>query len=86
MKVLYIEDDLIDRLLFSRFAEKAEGVQHLVVESLTQAEEIVQKETFDIIVTDYHLGFDTAFDVMEKLAGNSFFVLSGLGEDDLTNE
>ena len=66
ISVLYVEDRLPILDIISRFLEKKGDV---VVESSRSAPEALQKMdhiSFDVIVTDYHSGESTGFDLLRQ--------------------
>ncbi len=73
MKVLYIEDDIIDQMAVRRIAEKC-SCELFFVNSIKEANDILQAEKFDLIITDFNLGDGTAEDVL-KLVTNQKIVL-----------
>ena len=63
--VLLVEDDRIDQLAFRRFIkEHSHRFDFEIVDSVSQAGELLKKRFFDVIITDFNLGDGTAFDIM----------------------
>lgn len=73
MKVLYIEDDIIDQMAVRRLADKC-SCELLFVNSIKEANDILQAEKFDLIISDFNLGDGTAEDVL-KLVTNQKIIL-----------
>ena len=66
IRILLIEDDTIDQLAFKRYIEKEKLTFQLeIVKSLSEAKATLTARSFDIIVSDYHLGDGTALEVCE---------------------
>jgi signal transduction histidine kinase len=84
MRVLLIEDDLIDQKAFKRTVEH----QHLpydliMVETASQARSILARETFDVILSDYSLGDETAFDVLANAGDIPVIFVTGTGNEEI---
>ncbi|MEA3224682.1 MAG: PAS domain S-box protein [Planctomycetota bacterium] len=75
-RVLLVEDDRIDQVIFKRFVEN-EGLPYdcTVAGSVSEARSILACEQFDIIVSDYWLGDGTALDIL-NLAKNIPIILT----------
>lgn len=76
MKVLYIEDDLIDQKAFQRVAKKS-NISLQIANSVSETISILSNEVFDLIISDYYLGDGTALDIINicsnqqiKIVGN----------------
>lgn len=84
LKVLYVEDDLIDQMLFKRLVRRMDNIECEIVSSLEEALDIGHQ--FDILITDYHLNGDTAFDVLEAFPNTSILVVSGFDDKKQLNK
>jgi CheY-like chemotaxis protein len=78
MKLLYIDDDDIDRMAVSRLVRKIPDIEFTAVENLEQALPVIQeKGAVDVILSDFHLGIITLPEFAEKFDFIPFFVLTG---------
>jgi diguanylate cyclase (GGDEF)-like protein/PAS domain S-box-containing protein len=84
IRVLLVEDELIDQLAFSRFIQR-EGLPYdaIIVSSVQEARSTLSEQKFDVIITDYHLGVDTALDLLEEIQDTPFIVITGLGDEEI---
>lgn len=80
--LLLIEDDNIDQMAF-RLAMKdtAQPYQYQIAGSLAEVRVLLTQQTFDIIVTDHHLGDGTAFDVLALRPDVPIVVITGAGSE-----
>lgn len=82
--LLFVEDDLIDRIAFERYVKRGDfPYNYLFAESLNDAINLLDKERFDIVITDYHLGDGTAIDLIKQLKDIPFIVVTGAGDQEL---
>jgi len=79
-KILLIEDNKIDQMVFERFV-KDEKLPYdcTVAASVSQAQSISACEQFDVIVSDYSLGDGTALDILDLVKGVPIIVVTGVG-------
>ena len=64
IRVLLIEDDLIDQMSFKRLVKKYDlPYEYTIADSVKKTREIAVNQKFDIVLTDYNLGDGNAFDV-----------------------
>lgn len=75
MKVLYIEDDLIDQMAVRRLADKC-SCELLFVNSVKEAKVVLQAEKFDLIITDFNLGDGTAEDVLKLVTKQKIVLIT----------
>ncbi len=82
--LLLIEDDHVDQLAFKRHVE-SEKLPYLfeMVQSLSEAKAVIASKHFDIIISDYHLGDGTAFDVSEIAKGTPLIIITGVGNEEI---
>ena len=82
--ILFVEDDLIDRIAFERYVKRGDfPYNYLFAESLADALRLLNEERFDIVITDYHLGDGTAIDLIKQLKDIPFIVVTGAGDQEL---
>ena len=82
IKILLIEDDLIDQMAFQRFVKDNNlPYDYSIAGSAAQAKEILNKQKFDIVITDYKLGDGTAFDIFKYIVDTPFIFTTGAGDE-----
>jgi len=83
-KVLLIEDDRISQMAFERFVKEEElPYQYIIAGSISDAEDILKKDTFDVVILDYLLGDGTAFDILHLLKETPVIFATGAGNEEL---
>ena len=83
-KILYIDDNLIDRVAFGRyFKDRSLAYDYSLASSLHEAEELLDHELYDAVIIDYNLGDGTAFDLFERLVGIPFIIVTGAGDQEI---
>ncbi len=84
IRVLLIEDDQVDQIAFKRHVE-SEKLPYLfdMAQSLDEARTVLASKTFDVIISDYHLGDGTAFDVGEMAKGIPLIIITGAGNEEI---
>jgi diguanylate cyclase (GGDEF)-like protein/PAS domain S-box-containing protein len=82
IRILLVEDEEIDQIAFVRSIQR-EGLPYeaVVVGSVQAARSALAEQKFDVVVTDYHLGPDTALDLLGELHDIPFIVTTGLGDE-----
>jgi len=82
--VLLVEDDVIDQLAFKRAVrELGSPYEYDVAGSLAEARELLARNQYDAVITDYALGDGTAFDVMELARGIPLVFTTGAGDEEV---
>ena len=83
IKVLFVEDDLIDQMGFKRLIKKeALPYEYTIADSVQNAHRALKESNFDVVVIDYNLGDGTAFDVFPQIpAGTSIIFCTGAGDE-----
>ena len=71
-------------MAFTRFV-KREGLPFdaVIAGSIPDAKNILAHQTFDVILVDYFLGKDTAFDLLEIVKDVPCIVITGLGDEEI---
>ena len=83
-KVLLIEDDIVDQTAFKRLVEnEILPYSYSIVDSVSDAKNILSTETFDIIIIDYKLTDGTAFDIINSVTGIPFIIVTGAGDEEI---
>ena len=67
MRVLYVDDDRVNSLLFCEIARLAEGVEVIVAGSAAEAVELVGGQPPDLLVLDLHLPDGDGFTLLPRL-------------------
>ncbi len=81
-KIIYIEDDLVDQMIFVRYAKTDDFPYHyLVAGSVKTARQLLQTEQVDAAVIDYFLGDGIALDLFADLANTPIIVVTGIGDE-----
>lgn len=82
IKLLLIEDDIIDQMAFKRMVKKQNlPYEFEIAGSVTDAKKILLEKTFDIVIIDYNLGDGTAFDIFEYIVDTPFIFTTGAGDE-----
>ncbi|MEO1050552.1 MAG: PAS domain S-box protein [Bacteroidota bacterium] len=83
--VLYIEDDEVDQMAFRRMAKDHTHIfsEYTIANSAEGAIELLQQQHYDVIVTDYNLGDDTAFEVLPSVNETPVIFITGAGDEQL---
>lgn len=84
MRILLVEDDLVDQLAFKRFVSE----QHLpcdlfVAGSVAEATVALDNAKFDLIIVDYSLGDGTALDVLARVKETPVIITTGAGNEEI---
>ncbi len=83
-RVLLVEDDVIDQLAFKRAVrELGSPYEYDVAGSVAEARDLLARNQYDAVITDYALGDGTAFDVMELARGLPFVFTTGAGDEEV---
>lgn len=67
IKILLIEDDLVDQKIFSRYVEVIEETVDIVIcKTISESKTIVQSQSFDVIFCDYNLPDGSALNFLQN--------------------
>ncbi len=84
VRVLFIEDDLADRLSFERLIEDEDlPYDCSMAGSISEAKKKLRSARFDAIVSDYSLGDGTAFDILDFQSRAPVVMITGAGNEDI---
>jgi len=84
IRLLFVEDDKIDQMAFERFAKKENlPYDYTVVNSISEAEEALRSQEYDVVVSDYMLGDGTAFDIFDQTKDAPLIVVTGTGNEEV---
>lgn len=82
IRVLYVEDDLVDRMAFLRFVRQQPlAYDCTVAESAREAREHLAANRFDIVICDYSLGDETCLELLREHQVMPFIVVTGTGSE-----
>lgn len=82
VKLLIIEDDLIDRMAFERFfTGGGYACEFRMARSVEEARRIIASEAFDVVVADYLLGDGTVFDILDLNLDVPLIITTGAGSE-----
>ncbi len=80
MHILYIEDDLVDQMMFKRLckgvAQEME-ISFQIIDSLESLKKLEDLEKYDLIFSDIFLPDGNINSILELLAGREIIILSG---------
>jgi PAS domain S-box-containing protein len=80
IKVLYVEDDLIDQMSFQRHLKNGNfNLQYELAASVAEAKDLIVKKKFDVIITDYLLKHETGFSIIEMVKDIPIIFITGQG-------
>lgn len=78
MHILYIEDDLVDQMMFKRLCKEIEGeVSYQITNSIEELKELASEKSFDLIFSDIFLPDGDINNVLELLKGQEVIIVSG---------
>lgn len=82
-RVLLVEDDPLDQMAFRRFVKSA-GLPYdcTIVGSVSDAQDVLRGQPFDIVISDYMLGDGTAFDVLHLVKDAPVILVTGAGGEE----
>lgn len=83
VKILYVEDEKLDRFAFKRMVEK-EGLnyQYQFADSVKKTRELISKYGFDVIIADYMLRDGTALDILKLTKKIPVIFCTGAGDQE----
>lgn len=85
-RILYIEDDTVDQMVFARLVKKAGNpFEFQIAGSVGEARDIISTHSFDLIITDFCLGDGTAKDVVKWATGIPTILASGSDDNEIIN-
>lgn len=83
-RLLFIEDDLVDRMAFERFAEQERlPYEYSTAKSVAEATRFLKSEAFDLVISDYLLGDGTAFDILKLNLDIPVIIATGAGSEQI---
>jgi PAS domain S-box-containing protein len=83
-RLLIIEDDKVDQMAFERFTRNHDfPFEYEIRNSIKDAKEVINSETFDGIISDFYLGDGTAFDILDMISHIPLIVITGTGSEEV---
>lgn len=83
-KVLFIEDDKVDQMAFERLVEEEKlSYDYVIAGSVSQAQNILSRNRFDVVIADYLLGDGTAFEILDSIRESPVIFATGLGDEEV---
>lgn len=84
IKMLYVEDDLVDLQAFERLVQK-QGLSYDydVGSSIAETKVLLEENKYDIIVSDFQLGDGTALELFDSFGETPFILVTGSGDEDI---
>jgi DNA-binding NtrC family response regulator len=82
-KLLFIEDDQVDQMAFKRFFDLGKTeLAYQLASSYQEAIELMEKEKFDIIISDYSLNMHTGSEVIAAAGDTPVIIVTGMGDEE----
>jgi PAS domain S-box-containing protein len=82
-KVLLIEDDKIEQEMFRRFVDAHTiPFDYVIAGSVKEARDALNKDHFDVVITDHHIGDGTGFDILALVKDSPVIVVTGAGDEE----
>ncbi|MBW4519389.1 MAG: PAS domain S-box protein [Scytolyngbya sp. HA4215-MV1] len=85
IKVILVEDDVIDQLAFTRCVKQfALPYNYTIAGSLAEAKTLLESQAFDIAILDFHLGDGNALELLDRVKAKQipFIVATGSGDEE----
>lgn len=84
MRILYVEDDPADQMAVARMFAQERLPYHLALaNSAAQARTMLANASFDIVLCDYVLGAETAFDLLSEISHIPCVLVTGQGNQEI---
>ena len=82
-KVLFIEDNKLDQMAFKRYVDENKiAYDYIIAGSVKEAQQELDSNRFDIVITDHSLGDGTAFEILQSVKNIPVIVVTGAGDED----
>ncbi|MBN1508212.1 MAG: response regulator [Sedimentisphaerales bacterium] len=83
-RVLLIEDDPMDQIIFRRHIKDA-GLpyDYTIAGSAAEARTALESQSFDIVISDYMLGDGTGFDILPLVKDAPVVLVTGAGDEEI---
>lgn len=82
--ILYIEDDVVDQMAFKRMiGSHKDQFSYTIASDIDGALAAIESNNFSAVITDYHLGMNTAFEIIPKIKDCPVILVTGGGDESL---
>lgn len=82
-KILFIEDNQLDQMAFKRFVDENNiPYDCTIAGSVSEAQQALDSDRFDIVITDHSLGDGTAFEILKLAVNTPVIVVTGAGDEE----
>jgi signal transduction histidine kinase len=83
-KILLLEDDRLDQKAFTQMVVDNKLLyDYTIVDSVSEAKNILDTERFDVVIADYLLGDGTAFDILDSVENTAVIFVTGAGDEEI---
>ncbi|MBL4716742.1 MAG: response regulator [Bacteroidia bacterium] len=80
--LLYVEDDPEDQVTFRSFCrDNLPQIKLTLCDSVQETQKLLEKQTFDIIISDYYLGDGTGFEIIKMVEKTPVVIVTGAGDE-----
>lgn len=87
LKILFVEDDLVDQMAFLRMVKKQKLNYKLdIVDSVGLAADMLNQNSYDLVITDLNFPDGTAFDILEFTKNIPIIFVSGSNDKNIINK
>lgn len=84
LHILFVEDNKLDQLSFARFAKSMRyPFSYAIARNIAKAKEMLQRETYDVVVSDFMLPDGTGVDIVKAAKPIPTIVVTGAGREDV---
>jgi len=82
-KILFIEDNKLDQMAFKRFVDENDiPYDCTIAGSVSEAQQALDSDRFDIVITDHSLGDGTALEILKSSGNTPVIVVTGAGDEE----
>jgi len=82
-KILFIEDNQLDQMAFKRFMDENDiPYDYTIAGSVSEAQQALDSNRFDIVITDHSLGDGTSFEILKSAGNTPVIVVTGAGDEE----
>jgi len=87
IRLLLVEDDIIDQIAFERLVKNQRlNYAYTTAGSKAEAQKVMGRERFDVVIADYRLGDGTVFELFDHFKGLPVIVITGAGNEEVAVE
>jgi len=82
--ILVLEDDRVDQMALKRFLKETKLPYNCIfVGTISEAREALKSKKFDLILSDYSIGSNTAFEIMDLKEDTPLIMVTGTGNEEV---